>query len=64
MDDARALREDADYRAEFSETGAHHSLNAARRLVEQVGKLLAEQEKQADEQNARAEGKVTTWREE
>jgi len=64
MDDARALREDADYRTEFSETGAHHSLNGARRLIKQVGKLLAELERQPDGQNAGAEGKVATSREE
>ena len=40
MDDARALREDADYRSEFSETGARHNLDAARRLIEQVSELL------------------------
>jgi len=64
MDDARALREDADYRTEFSEAGAHHNLNAARRLIKQVGKLLAELERQPDGQNAGAEGKVATSREE
>jgi uncharacterized protein (UPF0332 family) len=42
MDDARSLREDADYRAEFSAAGARHNLNAARRLVDRVSELLAE----------------------
>lgn len=41
MDDARSLREDADYRAEFSAAGARHNLNAARRLVDRVSELLA-----------------------
>ena len=40
MDDARALREDADYRSEFSQAGARHNLDAARRLIEQVSELL------------------------
>jgi len=40
LDDARALREDADYRTEFSEDGARHGLNNARQLVEQAGRLL------------------------
>lgn len=40
LDDARVLREDADYRAEFSQAGAHHALEAARRLVSRVGELL------------------------
>ena len=44
MDDARALREDADYRAEFSQAGAHHNLEAARRLIDQASELLAEWE--------------------
>jgi uncharacterized protein (UPF0332 family) len=44
MDDARSLREDADYRAEFSVAGARHNLNAARRLVDRVSELLAEWE--------------------
>ncbi len=42
LDDARALREDADYRADFSETGARHNLIAARRFVKQAVALLAE----------------------
>jgi uncharacterized protein (UPF0332 family) len=53
MDDARALREDADYRAEFSSTGARHSLNAGRRLVDRVGELLAEWEQLPGDQSAR-----------
>ena len=40
MDDARALREDADYRSEFSQAGARHNLDATRRLIEQVSELL------------------------
>jgi uncharacterized protein (UPF0332 family) len=41
MDDARALREDADYRAEFSQAGAHHNIQAARLLAARAGELLA-----------------------
>lgn len=41
MDDARALREEADYRTSFSESGARHNLNAAKRLVERASALLA-----------------------
>jgi uncharacterized protein (UPF0332 family) len=41
LDDARALREDADYRTEFSSAGAQHNLNAARRLIDRVDNLLA-----------------------
>jgi len=41
MDDARALREDADYRAKFSPSSAQHNLKAARGLVDRVGELLA-----------------------
>ena len=41
MDDARALREEADYRAEFSQAGALHNLDSARKLIEQVAGLLA-----------------------
>jgi uncharacterized protein (UPF0332 family) len=51
MDDARALREDADYRAEFSAAGARHNLNAARRLVDRVSELLAEWEAQPGDQS-------------
>ncbi len=40
MDDARALREDADYRADFSETGAHHNLEAAKRFIARAMDLL------------------------
>ena len=42
LDDARALREDADYRTEFAPVGARHNLTAARRMVELAGRLLAE----------------------
>lgn len=41
MDDARALREEADYHTSFSESGARHNLHAAERLVERAGVLLA-----------------------
>lgn len=41
LDDARALREDADYRTEFSEMGAQHGLNSARELVNAADRLLA-----------------------
>ena len=40
MDDARALREDADYRADFSEIGAHHNLEAAKRFIVRAMDLL------------------------
>lgn len=40
MDDARALREDADYRTDFSETGAHRSLQGAKQLLETAERLL------------------------
>lgn len=40
LDDARALRQDADYRAEFSQAGASHNVNAARRLLARVSELL------------------------
>ena len=48
MDDARALREEADYRSEFSQAGARHNLDSARRLIEQVGELLAGWEEPPD----------------
>jgi len=48
MDDARALREEADYRSEFSQAGARHNLNAAKQLVEQVRELLADWEARSD----------------
>ena len=48
MDDARALREEADYRSEFSQAGAGHNVNAARRLIEQVGELLTSWEEKPD----------------
>ena len=41
LDDARALREDADYRAEFTESGAHHNLEAARRFIARAAELLS-----------------------
>ena len=40
LDDARALREDADYQAKFSEVSAGYSLKAARRLIARVNDLL------------------------
>jgi len=48
MDDARALREDADYRSEFSQAGAHHNLESAREMVEQVTELLSGREEQLE----------------
>ena len=47
MDDARALREDADYRAGFSPTSAQHSLKSARQMVDRVSALLVGWEKEA-----------------
>ena len=41
LDDARTLREDADYRAEFSQGSAEHSVKAARRLIARISELLA-----------------------
>jgi uncharacterized protein (UPF0332 family) len=41
LDDARALREDADYRTEFTEGGARHNLEAARRFIARVAELLS-----------------------
>ncbi len=41
LDDARALREDADYRAEFTESGARHNLEAARRFIARAAELLS-----------------------
>jgi len=40
LDDARALREDADYRTEFSETSARHSLSGARQFLADIEKSL------------------------
>jgi hypothetical protein len=40
LDDARVLREDADYRATFSQISANHSLQVARQMLERVGDLL------------------------
>jgi uncharacterized protein (UPF0332 family) len=48
MDDARALREDADYRADFSETGAHHNLEAAKRFIARAIELLSEWEETSE----------------
>lgn len=42
MDDARVLREDADYRAEFSQAGASHNVRAASLLIARAGELLAD----------------------
>lgn len=52
MDDARALREEADYRAEFSPAGARHNLDAAKRLVGQAGNLLAGRERRDEDRAA------------
>jgi hypothetical protein len=41
LDDARALREDADYQAKFSQVSAGYNLKAARRLIARVSDLLA-----------------------
>ena len=49
MDDARALREDADYRAAFSEVGAHHNLEAAKRFVARAMELLSDWEQKTAE---------------
>jgi hypothetical protein len=49
MDDARALREDADYRAAFSEVGAHHNLEAAKRFVARAMELLSDWEEKTAE---------------
>jgi uncharacterized protein (UPF0332 family) len=48
LDDVRALREDADYRTEFSPVGAEHSLNAAEQLVARASELLTKDEAQAE----------------
>ena len=40
LDDVRALREDADYRTEFSETGAQHALNGASLFLANAERLL------------------------
>ena len=50
LDDARALREDADDRAEFSAAGARHNLTAAKRLIGRVSELLAEWEEPPGDQ--------------
>ncbi len=47
MDDARALREDADYRAKFSPVSAQYNLKSARRLADRVSALLADWDKEA-----------------
>ena len=44
LDDARVLREDADYRAVFSPEGASHSLQAAEALLACVSELLSDWE--------------------
>ncbi len=49
LDDARALREDADYRTEFSETGARHGLEKATQFINQADLLLATWEEPSDE---------------
>ena len=47
LDDARALREDADYRSTFSEAGARLGLEYARELVDQAGRILENHEKRS-----------------
>ena len=42
LDDARVLREDADYRDEFSQLGASHSKRAAEQMLARVSELLKE----------------------
>ena len=49
MDDARALREEADYRAKFSPTSAQHNLKAARGMVDRVSEILTSWDKKPDE---------------
>ncbi len=44
LDDARVLREDADYRTVFSEVSARLNLVNARQLIDQIGRLLADWE--------------------
>jgi hypothetical protein len=41
LDDARVLREDADYQAKFSQVSAGYNLKAARRLIARISDLLA-----------------------
>lgn len=48
MDDARALREDADYRTEFSESGARHGLEKAANFLKRVDYLLRDWEEPSD----------------
>ncbi len=50
MDDARALREDADHRAEFSAAGARHNLTAAKCLIARTSELLADWEEPPGDQ--------------
>jgi len=60
MDDARALREDADYRAKFSPMSAQHNLKAAQRLVERVGQLLVGWEQKPDGQSTKRDTPLET----
>jgi len=49
LDDARALREDADYRMEFSKSSAEKGLGNAEQFVKQVGLLLANWKEPSEE---------------
>ncbi len=42
LEDARALREEADYRGAFTETAANHSVQVAKQFVEITVKLISE----------------------
>lgn len=42
LEDARALREEADYRGAFTETAANHSIQVANKFVELTVKLISE----------------------
>lgn len=42
LEDARSLREDADYRASFSEAGAKETLQAAERFLERAQEWVAQ----------------------
>lgn len=48
LDDARVLREDADYRTEFSESSARHGLDKAGQFLKQADLLLANWEEPSD----------------
>ena len=42
VEDARALREEADYRGAFTETAANHSIQVAKQFVEITATLISE----------------------